>query len=173
MFVDDYSSRVSHYPFMADLAEKLNEQLLQHDVASMTIEPDRVEQLKAETSSFDQLHINDVGQRLGADIVLHVRVKRFQLRDSGSTTLWRGMLQVTVRMVEAGSPTRLWPQDRPDGCVMDLIRLGPQDNPSRHYASTVSKQLATRAADKIAKLFYDHKIPIEESYRPSGSILDD
>ena len=109
----------------------------------------------------DELSNAEIARRLEADLVLYVLVNRFALKDSEAGSLWQGQMQVTVRLVDAQGQL-LWPADRFGGYMTPMVTLPPVDEPSPQYAAQVCKALAEKMADRIAKLFYDHKVPLDQ-----------
>jgi len=161
VFVDDYYEVADYEPIKGELTEQLNQQLLERKIASETIRHERLLELVDATSHFNRLSVSEVGRKLGAETVLYVLIDKFSLKDSETTLLWRGNLQVTVRLVDAKAG-RLWPQDRPEGYPVPAVKLPLTDDSSPTYAEKMSKTLAARMADRITKLFYDHRVSAKE-----------
>lgn len=162
VFVDDIVNPVSYEPVKTELAERLNRILEDHDVAAHTVSYDDVLALMASTPDFNRLAVSEVGRKLGADIVLYVKIDKFSLKDSDVSPLWQGKLATTIRLVDV-EMGRLWPDDRPEGYPVRPVELPPQTHPSPNYGQVLAKALAARMADRIGKLFYDHKIPAAEA----------
>lgn len=163
VFADDLLSEVSFEPAKSRLTQRLNQLLVEHEVAAKTVSYDRLLDLITVTPDFNKLSVMEVGQKLGADIVLYVRVDDFSLKDNEVSPLWHGRLAATVRMVDTRakdpSEVRLWPKDRPEGHAMEPIDLPPVDETSPTYGNILTGTLADQMADNIVKLFYDHKEP--------------
>jgi len=162
VFVDDMVHPVFYEPVKGELAEKLNRQLVDKGVAAKTIPYSKVLALASATPGFNRLSVSEVGEKLGADIVLYVIVDKFSLKDNEATPLWQGRLSTTVRLVAVGID-RLWPEDRLEGYPVEPLEMSPETHPSPTYGEVLSKKLAEKMADRIAKLFYDHEISPAEA----------
>ncbi|MCK4603039.1 MAG: hypothetical protein KAU28_11270 [Phycisphaerae bacterium] len=160
VFVDDITNPISYEPVKRKLTEKLNEQLLEHEVAAKTIDYEKLLDLISVAPSFNELGVVQVGRKLGADIVLYVNIEEFALKEDPEGPLWRGTLRASVRMVDvqAKSP-QLWPTDR-DNYPVGEVQTPATDDSSPTYGVEVARMLAEQMADKVAKLFYDHRVPV-------------
>ncbi len=175
VLVDDMLSPVDYEPIKIHLTEMLNEQLTANKVAAKTIPYVRIGEFVGATPDFNSLAVSEVGNKLGADIVLYVQIDEFGLRDqAASQELWKGRLQTTVRLVDVREG-RLWPTDRPEGhMVSPMAKTRTVSDNSQTRAEIVSKALAAETADRIAKYFYGHKTPYEGAYGDkSNSITTD
>jgi hypothetical protein len=159
VFVDDVRYPVNYEPVKAQLTEQLNKRLKDNKVAGDAVSYDRLVDLMAVTPNFNQLHVPDVGKRLGADLVLYVEITTFLLRETEATPIWQGKLTASVKWVDATG--RIWPKDRPEGFPVPPIELPMTENASAGYGAEVARELADKLADKIAKLFYDHTEPVK------------
>jgi len=162
VFVDDLINPVSYEPIKGELTAQLNSVLEANKVSGRTVRYEDLLSLMASTPGFNRLSVSEVGQKLGADIVLYVKIDRFSLKENEATPLWQGTLATTVRMVEV-QKGRLWPDDRPEGYPVRPAETTPQTHPSPTYGEVLSKILAIQMADRIGKLFYDHSIPADEA----------
>jgi len=169
VFVDDLLNPVSYEPIKSDLTEQLNSQLMEHKVAAQTVPYEDLLDLIAATPEFNTLSIGEVGQRLGADIVLYVQIDWFSLREAEGSPLWQGRLETTVWMVDVQmamlrkSECRIWPDDRSTGYHVNPIEMPAEANSSEGYGRALAKVMAGRMADRIAKLFYDYQISAHEA----------
>jgi len=164
VFVDDILNPVSYEPVKIELTRRLNENLVAHDVAGKTISYDRLADLVASTPDFNLLAVSEVGQKLGADLVLYVRIDSFGLKDKAADQLWRGELAVTVRLVDV-TQGRLWPKNRPAGYSMPAVETPTAVQSSETQEQEITDALAAQMADQIAKLFYKHETPHEGGWR--------
>jgi len=162
VFVDDMINPVSYEPVKAELAAGISSRLKAANVAAETVSYSELLTLVAATPNFNRLAVSEVGQKLGADIVLYVKIDNFSLKDSEASPLWQGKLAGTVRLVDV-EMGRLWPDDRPEGYPVRPVEVPSETNPSPTYGEVLSKKLADKLADDIAKLFYDHEISAAEA----------
>lgn len=164
VFVDDYFRVVTYDPVKEHLARQLSRQLQDNKVAKKTVGYERILALAEADNHFDDLSVSEVGDKLGADLVLYVLIDRFSLRDSDASQLWRGRLQATVRLVDVRSG-RLWPQDRVEGYPVPAVETPLSDNSLPNYEAQLAQTLANQMAERVGRLFYDHKISQEEHQR--------
>jgi hypothetical protein len=165
VFVDDILKPVSYEPIKSELARRLAEQLRTHKIAGKTVSYDRLADLMGATPDFNALAVSEVGQKLGADIVVYVHIDEFRLRDEAAEAqLWKGYLEVSVRMVDV-TKGRLWPKDRQAGYVVPAVETPTTAKASDTYADELVKTLAAKMADRVAKLFYKHEVPHEGGWQ--------
>jgi hypothetical protein len=155
VFVDDILNPVPYEPVKGELTDQINEKLLTHKIATMTIPHEAMMQLMSVTKDFDRLSVAEVGQKLKADLVLYVHIDKLSLKEDAQSPLWQGQLQATIRLVDV-SAGRLWPQDRPEGHAVPPAQTPPTDNPSSIYGEQVARDLAGQMAEHIVAVFYDH-----------------
>lgn len=157
VFVDDRKFPVDYEPVKYELAERISEQLIEHKVARATVRYDLLQDLST-TRDFHRLAISEVGEKLGADLVLYVQIEAFSLKDNPYSSSWQGRLETSVWFVDARKPARLWPKDVPrnSGHPVPSVEFKATENPSVTYGEEVAKALAAQMADHIVKLFYNH-----------------
>ena len=161
VLVDDYHQVLQYEPLKADLTAELNRQLREHRIARGVVEHDELLNLMETTPRFDDLSTAEVGRELQADIVLYVLIDRFSLKESPANPLWQGKLGASVRLVDVREG-RLWPTDRLGGYPVPTVQLPPTSSDSPTAEAVLSRALARRMADRIAKLFYRHEVPQRE-----------
>jgi len=169
VFVDDLLNPISYEPIKGELTDQLNRQLVEHRLAAQTVPYEDLLDLIAVTPDFNTLSIGEVGQKLGADIVLYVQIDWFSLREAEGSPLWKGRMEATVWMVDVEmamrgeSRCRIWPDDRSTGYRLEPLEMPAEANSSESYGRTLAKTMAHRMAEKIARLFYDHEISAYEA----------
>ncbi len=164
VLVDDMLHPVDYEPVKIQLTEMINQQLLEHKVVSKTIPYARLGEFISATPGFNSLSVGEVGQKLGADMVLYVQIDDFGLQDSASASeLWKGRLATTIRLVDVNKG-RLWPTDNPTGHMIPKSTTQTYSDSSQGRGEQISKELAADTADKIAKLFYAYSTPYEGAH---------
>lgn len=158
VLVDDIRDPVGFQRARQPLTRALNAQLEEHGIAERTLPYARVLELMGSHPDYYSWEPRRTGRRLGADIVLHVKIEAFSLKDHEDSPLWRGQMGATVKVVGVEEGL-LWPQDRPGGHPVGRVETEEVDNPSPQYAQKVTEGLCEALADRIAKLFYKHKAP--------------
>ena len=156
VIVDDPNHLVKFSPVKFELAKQLNKQFVKHKIARDTIPNDNIMKLIASTPDFKRLSNAEIGKKLGADIVLNVQIKRFQLKDADYSQIWQGKLKATVRVVDV-KEGRLWPNDSVGGYETKVVETPRMEgNPSPQFEVKMAKAMAVDMADVIAKYFYKH-----------------
>jgi len=143
------------------LTDRLNAQLVEHKVAASTIPFSQVVHLETITPHYSDLGIPRIGRDLGADLVLYVHIDAFELRDSPVETLWHGQFRGTVKLVDVQAG-RLWPADRPDGHQVGPVEVPVHDSSQPGHDVELTDTLVNQMADRVAKLFYDHKVGVQQ-----------
>lgn len=143
--------------FKYDLADCLGKKLVSNKVAASTISSEQVQQVSSRPG-FHAMTISEVGQALGADLVLYVQIDSVSLKDNPVETIWHGRLSASVWIVDVKGQKRIWPVDLPEGMgyAATPVDLKAVENPSTNYAETVIRSLTEKMSDNIAKLLYDH-----------------
>ena len=161
VFVDDLQHGTVHEPVKKELTDRLNRMLVDNNVAASTISYDELLDLITVTPKFNRLAINQVGQKLGADVILYVRVDKFSVKDDEISPLWHGQLETTVRVVDARTSdeaeVRMWPKDDLDGHHVEPVEIPPVADSSPGFGDAMARDLAAQMADRIAKFFYEHE----------------
>jgi hypothetical protein len=161
VFVDDLQHGAVHEPVKQELTNQLNRMLVDNDVAASIIPYDDLLDLITVTPKFNRLAVNQVGQKLGADVVLYVRVDKFSVKDDDVSPLWHGQLEATVRVVDARTSdpaeVRMWPKDDPEGHRVEPVEIPPETNSSPGFGDALSRKMAGQMADRVAKFFYEHE----------------
>ncbi len=175
VFVDDIKNPLSYPEVKRRIGRRVGEHLTHEDhrvVKEIVPQRDLIA-LVAGDPEFYTLSIAEVGNKVGADIVLYVHIDRFQLREDPASPIWKGRLEASALLVDVhegmqrGQP-RLWPTDRLEGQPVEPPATTPSEqDPSPRYGIELTNRLCDQMADRIAKLFYDHEVdPREEAYRP-------
>ena len=109
---------------------------------------------------WDEMEKTQLGKSFGADFLLFVSLVEYSTREPGSLNLYRGRINAQAGLHQASMPereARLWrnkairvihPKDDPTGLLRDDDRA-------------VREKTEAIFADKLAKKFYDHEVPIE------------
>ena len=159
IFVEDRLARVHDERIKPELSRRIGEKLLEANLAAATVDYEKLQEL-SRSDDFDSTSIADVGKKLGAELVLYVNIESFPVRDSGPDRYWwLGDFSASVRWIDAEKGGRIWPNDRPPGTGYPVppLDLKPPEDPPPPYGEKVAKYLSEQMADRIAKLFYDHR----------------
>ncbi len=156
VFVDAGPTDSEYQSIVAELTKRLNTQLEANEIVEKTIPYSKLVNLSASDPDFGDLYINQVGLKVGADIVLYVLVEKFQLRGQQMAPLWEGLFETSIRVVDV-TEGRLWPTDRRGGYPLAKVRTPMESEMSPAHRVKLARRLADKMADKIAKCFYKHE----------------
>ncbi len=159
VFPDDMLNPVNYEPVKQIMAAEISKRLIKNKVAAMTVPYQHLVDLQSRTPNFSKLAISEVGEKLGAHIVLYVHIDKFSLKDNEANPLWHGQMETTVRMVDVRAKSvqeaRLWPKDRPRGWPVKPVDI-PTSETARTYDMRLARTLGERMAERIANLFCKH-----------------
>ena len=162
------------------LTSELNRLLLHHQIADRVVSQQELVAIQIGDPGFNQMSMGDVAKALGADLVLHVEIDEFSLRDTPMNPLWHGRLVTYVQILDDSGKT-LWPEDRLDGYPVQPVEIKTTGDVSPAYGAKLTQMLVIAEADHITKLLYDHKVdPLDasrdrrlESIDLAGLTMDD
>ena len=157
VFVDDAGHETAYEGIKRELTEHLNRALNGKELVKETVPYEELSNLRLATPEFNRLAIGEVGRRLGAELVIYVEITRFSLKDTDADVMWNGRLEVAVAVKRVGQGW-LWPKDRVGGYPVEPVVREPAASTSEGYGRRLAAVLAATMADRIAKLFYTHRL---------------
>lgn len=121
-----------------------------------------VQRLQQTETNYEELSVRQLGEKLGAQQVLYVRVKYWALKENPEDVQYAGRWRVGVKIVstERKSDVRLWPRDGAEDRTIE-VKTDPSLDDSLAAPVRVAEQLARKLGKKVAQYFYDHK-PLDE-----------
>lgn len=156
VFVDS-DRPLSFEPIKGMLTDNLNKQLLDHKIAASVVSRNRLLDVLDEPREH-MLSNAEVGQKVGADLVLYIKIEKFSVKDDEASPLYVGRLSVTARLIDVKNLKRIWPTDQNEHVVQPL-ELNPVDESSPSYGNVVATALAEGMSDRLAKFFYEYTVP--------------
>jgi hypothetical protein len=157
ILIDDLNSVVTEPRAIRQLHKTLSEAFLEYRVNRRVVPFKDWQALQRSTKDYDQLKIRQIGEKLGADQVLYIRVKRFTLHAEPGAPLFKGEFDVRVKVLstERQRDVRLWPREEGGRRVVATTHPIPSDGDKS--AGDVANELAAELGKSIAKLFYQHR----------------
>lgn len=139
-----------------DTYEKLEQEFTANKVLARVVPFDEWQKLR-KSPAYDSMSIREIGEKLGADEVLYMKVTDFRLRREPGAPLFQGRfaVRVSVLSTERKRDVRKWPQQ--EGGEEVVGETKPESSEGDTTSNDVARELATDVATKVAKLFYDHK----------------
>ncbi len=161
ILIDDDKGWLKDPTIRQHLSKELMEQLWEHEVNRRVVGQEELASLRQRDKEFERRGAREIGQKLEADLVLHLRVHSFTLRDETVDPAYKGLFEVAVKVldVHANKPedVRLWPRLSEGHMVTVTTDLHTATGSA--YQDKLTRRLCREMADKIAKLFYDHTAP--------------
>ncbi len=143
------------------LTQALIQELGKNDVNKHVISYGEVARLQKREKDFATRGGREIGEKLKADLVLHIKVLDFDLRHETVEPAYQGLFVATVKVLdvhaEAAEDVRLWPRSADGKRVQVDTDLHTEEG--KGYDEKLTRRLCQEIGDKIAKLFYDHKAP--------------
>ncbi len=143
------------------LTKALSKHLAEHNVNRRVVSHDQVMQLRQRDPKFDRRGAREIGQRLKADLVLHLNVRTFTLHDQTVEMAYKGRFVVAVKVLDVqatkAEDVRLWPWHRGGRDIEVTTDLHTSEESG--HDEKLTRRLCEEMAEKIAQLFYDHTAP--------------
>lgn len=166
VFVDDRASAVPQRVLRQRMAEVAQNLLLEKRVLTDVIDAKAVMTLTAQDKSGSPLSIAEVGQAVGADVVVYVTIDEFTLSPDGQT--FQPGVAMRAKVVDVSQNARVWPEDRAGYAFRADLPIKQGTAPTDTGTLTKARlELAEYAGRAIAELFYD--VDVAQSTRMPAS----
>jgi len=158
IFVDDPSSKIALRRLRYTIADTATKVLLEKRVLTDMIDPRGIMTAASKERHSERLSISELGQSVGADIVIYAVVTEFSLfPEAGSYTPTATM---RLKVIDVASGDRLWP----DNEFGHLFKVAIPQLPSTTGLGASEKiktesELAARSGLGLAQMFYKHEAP--------------
>jgi hypothetical protein len=152
-----------HVDLRGMLSRKLGHKL-KRDVKVEAISYGKVAQLFWDHPGIGQAPPAKIGKLVGADKVLFVDVRRFAVRDTADSSIYRGRMLVHVAVIDVASGDQDWPVALEGHSInLDTDTREPE---RRDLAPVIGGELIDKAATAIANVFHTHEIKDEPDETP-------
>ncbi len=156
VFVDDRANRIPRRALRGTIARSAEETLLQRRVLRNVVASSSAVQAVSADRYGSPMPIDEIGRAVEAEVIIYATVDAFTLSPDGSTV--EPSAQIRVKVIDATSGQRLWPEDRNGQAVTIRIPQRPGYAPStRAEAGQLEEELAARIGVGLAQIFYDHE----------------
>ena len=160
ILVDDPEERVDWPQTRAYLAESVRGQLLANEVVTRVLPADTTDRLQAAHADFPTRGCRQIGRLAGADQVLWLEVRDFYARQEITEVDVAARLAVTVKVINSrdgddAAAVRIWPVHPQGRRISADLTVGQVSRAKGIDA--IARLLAEDVADKVAKLFYEHR----------------
>ena len=159
VFVDDQKNSLTRTQLRSILGDKVAGDLMENKLVTETIATrDAVAVARKDDSVSKLTAISEIGEKVGAEVVIYVRMGKFELAEPGGTPIPHA--SAVVKVIDVTNRTRLFPSDPEDPgrevftqmreLSMDLYNTSPGRR-------QIEDMTATELGNRIAKLFYKHE----------------
>lgn len=161
ILIDDPAERVDLPMANRNLFDDLAQELLRHKAAQRIIPQQTVDRLRQSVPDFERRGCREIGELAGAEQVLWIEVRDFLAEEQVGQADIAAFFTVSVKVINAHerkdrSAVRLWPTS-PQGEVVSASMTG-SEVAIAGTQNEIATALASRLAEKIAKLFYAHRL---------------
>jgi|WetSurMetagenome_2_1015567.scaffolds.fasta_scaffold71130_2 hypothetical protein len=143
------------------VAESVTKVLVDHKACGPTVPPRSVETVRRTEPDFANWSVAQAGKHFNVDLVVHVEMLQFRLRDNVGSNVYHGYAQAAVRIVDTDTGRQVWP-------VLSSARLVEAETQPGVEAEGPSEQqeiILNGFGDKVARTFFTYKRE-ELSIRP-------
>ncbi|MFQ5411775.1 MAG: hypothetical protein ACE5EC_05740 [Phycisphaerae bacterium] len=158
VFIDDRDGLVDEPKAIREVHATISEIFRKENVNHRVIPFADWRHLQQSERKYRGMTIQAVGEKLGADQVLYVRIDQFSLQSEAGAPLFKGEFIARVKVLSTErevSVIRLWPREERGHRVAASTR--PVSTDGDKTAADVADELGKRLGWEIAGLFYDHK----------------
>jgi hypothetical protein len=155
-------SLLSEYPRIeASLADSVGKELDSHKACGPLVPAHSIDNARRAEARFAEWSVAQIGKYFNVDLVMHVEILEFRLRDTPGSNVYHGYTEAAVRLVSPETGEQVWP-------VLAAARImtaETQPDVSTEERGEQETILVDGMADKISRLFYTYKID-ERPMRP-------
>ncbi len=156
VFVDDPASRVSHRRLRTQIGEEATAVLMQKKVVLDMIDTRSIMTVSAKDRHGDVMSMQELGEAVGADFIIHALVSEFTLSADGVSNMPTATLQ--VRVYDVVEQRTVWPGEGEMYPLRLQARQAPGFAPRGDERLAGEQKLAEQLGLAIAQLFYRHEI---------------
>lgn len=157
IFVDDRNSLITQPKASREVHLTISENFIAKDVNERVIPMREIQRLEQTDRDFEKLTVREVGEKLGADQVLYIRVTRFTLEGEAGAPLFKGEFAARVKVIstERAAEVRLWPREEAGRLI--VVSTDPTAIDGDKSATDIASELGIRLGRRIAAMFYEHR----------------
>lgn len=159
VFVDDRGNRAPRRSLRRVMAEETERTILGARALApeMMLPTGAIMQVASDESYERPLSITELGNKVGAEVVIHVSLDSFALSSDGVT--YQPTVSGRVRIVDAQNNVRIWPLDRARGHqVIMQLPARPGDLPRSGAQVQAAQEEAARYFGRdVGRLFFEYE----------------
>jgi len=146
---------LSEYPRLESaISTGIGKQLGERQACGPIVPAHSVDNARRAEPQFGQWSVAQAGKYFNVDLVMHVEILDFRLRDAPGSNVYHGYVETAVRLVSPETGEQVWP-------VLAAARLVTAETQPDLATEEHGEQetiLIEGISDKIARLFYTYKI---------------
>ena len=169
VFVDDRANIIPRRSTRLRIAAAAEQGLVENGVVKEVIRSQAIITAASLDSHANPRSIAQLGRDVGADVVIYATADFFGLSPDGAT--YQPTSQLRVKVIDATTGDRLWPEDQPQGFqlfVQMQVRADEMPTTTSGMQEREAK-LAEWTGARLAELFYEH---VEANEMRVGSTKD-
>lgn len=160
VLVDDQQDLMASPEARRELVDALATELRAHNAVEQVTTNDEIATIRRSTEDYEQRGVREVGQLAGADTVIWLSMKQFDVERDLEMVTQQAQAAATLKVVNAKaeerSEVRLWPKEREGRTVFATV--GPQELRACRTLPEMCRKVAGALAGEVAKLFYDQEL---------------
>lgn len=137
--------------------DKITQVFQERKIKARVIPFEDLQRVRQNEAAFDEMSVRQIGEALGADHVIYVKVTYWALREAPGDPYFRGRANAGVKVcsTERKRNVKLWPTDKDYWPVS--AQTDRDANESAGAEAQVARLLAEKTAISVAELFHEHK----------------
>ena len=158
-FVDDRASRLPKRSLRGTIGTTAEQTLIQREILlpELVVPSATAMRVVEFESSESPLSIAEIGQKVGADIVVYLTVDAWTLTRDGSSPA--PSARGRVKIIDAANNQRIFPPNETGYPVVVRMPTRPGAVPRERAArAAMEQELAVALGAELAKVFFDHEI---------------
>jgi hypothetical protein len=157
VLIEDARGDVSDPRAIRELYGTISDIFLEFKVNHRVIPWEEQERLAKNEKNYAKLSVREIGEKLGAEQVLYIRVEKFVLQSEPGAPIFKGefITRVKVLGTKQERDVRLWPRE-PTGRRFSVTTM-PISSEGEKAAADVAKELAIKMGQAITEVFYERR----------------
>lgn len=155
-FIDDPSSKIAQRRLRYTMADVASRTLLEKKVVADVLDSRTILNAASKERHGERMSISELGQAVGADVVVYAVVTNFSHAAEGNTFI--PSTSMRVKVIDVARAERVWPASEA-GYLVE-VRLPQRPSTTGRSAGRMETEnaLAEKAGLALAQLFYKHEI---------------
>ena len=166
VLIEDSRGDVTDPRALREVHATISEIFLEFKVNHRIVPWEERERLERSNKDYAKLSIREIGEKLGADQVLYIKVEKFSLQSEPAAPIFKGEFVTRIKVLDTKQEheVRAWPRE-PSGRRI-AVTTPPVSSDGDKTASDVAKELAIKMGQAISELFYEHRSFDEQKRKP-------